>query len=128
MTKRNKILLIVLLEISFLGYTALQEYIPFDVTEMKAAIKNSLVIQKQAQAYREKQECMKAGRSIEETDCHTSGNISVVVVEPLAKDWDYTHPIYRSFEDFVTNYGSHNNDIFDFSHEIYNNVTISKAQ
>ena len=55
MTKTNKILFIVFLQITFLGYTAFHEYVPFDVAEMKAAIKASLVIQKQIKEKQQQQ-------------------------------------------------------------------------
>lgn len=127
MTKTNKILFIVFLQITFLGYTAFHEYVPFDVAEMKAAIKTSLVIQKQIKEEQQQQlaiqkyeqqlkmerlkllqcinetKCPEKQMTYDELWCKLTSPSSITITATGSTSWNingnpqYDFPIYKYF-------------------------------
>lgn len=64
MTKNNKILILILLEIGFLGYTAMQEYSKIDVDEMKTTLKEIKIRLAREQSEREQKEALRYSKEL----------------------------------------------------------------
>lgn len=139
MTKNNKIFLIILLEFGFLSYTALKQSIPFDITEMKAAVKTSLVIQKRIEKdkqeklasieYKRRQnmatfesmksynatKCLVEQKTEEELWCQafTKKDESIIVISEASVEWNLKPDSYDGYTFPIYQYFNPNYTIKD---------------